>query len=99
MATDLYTQLRLALIKTMWVPRSYKLSVTTDEVQLQVLLYNPLKHVAVPLGLALPLASFPEETDDSYGGIAEAACTAFCATITELATNPTSSINQPNKNS
>lgn len=94
MATDLYTQLRLALIKTMWVPRDYRLTVTTDEIKLTVLLVNPLKHLAVPLGLALPLASFPElDTDPT------SACDAFCTTLTELATDPTSSLNQPIKNS
>ena len=93
MATDLYTQLRLALIKTMWVPRDYRLTVTTDEIKLTVLLVNPLKHLDVPLGLALPLATFPKDT------LTSSACDAFCTTLTELAPDPTSLLNQPNKSS
>jgi hypothetical protein len=91
MATDLYTQMRLALIKSMWVPRDYKLTVTTDEIQLQVALVNPLKKSLVPLALSLPLAQFSEET------LTSEACAAFCSTLTELATNPTSSINKPSE--
>ena len=90
---QLHSLLRLALIKAMWIPRSSSMEITTEEIKLQVLLHNPLKKLLVPLGLSVPLSEFSEEAIEQ-GQVAGMATEAFCTTILNLATDPTSSLNQ-----